>query len=245
MSTAVDVVGTEGFSTGVSPRTYTGLTTSAVITDGAIIVAVVTDTHVSGTSATWDGVAMTLLASVNTTGANGRVEIYGLAPIAGHTGNKTFSYAWTSGGSASVAICGVSWSGVDQTGGTVSFPNAATTTGNATVNGNTSVTVNSAVGDSVVAAHATDSQSFFTSNNNTRIFLDNSNFPATASAVANRASGAASVAMTGGFAGTTGTTTFASAGVSIAASVVAAIDYAAFTTPQHSLSQTKQRMTGY
>lgn len=140
MATVPDVVGSETQSAFAgSPHTYTGLTTSATLSNGAVTFIVCYDTHVTGSAATWDGIPCFLIAGVNTTGASGRVEIWGLSPIGGHTGNKTFVVSWTGGGSAQTDICGVSWSGVDQTGGLTSFPGGNTNQGSITTTGTASV----------------------------------------------------------------------------------------------------------
>lgn len=200
MAVAIDATGTETLSTSsASPHTYTGLTTGASLTNGAVVVVVVYDTHVTGSAATWDGVAMTLVASGNNTGTFGRVEIWGLAPITGHTGNKTFSVSWTGGGNAQTMIVGTSWTGVNQTGGTTSFPHGTSNTGTTTGTGNTTVTVTSANGNAVLAGHAIDNDNM-SSTNNTQIFVDNGG--TNIDGAANRAAGAATVAMTTSFTGT-------------------------------------------
>src|SRR5271170_5015467 len=119
MAVAQDVAGSETRSTvSASPHTYTGLTTGGSLTNGAVTFVVIYDTQVTGSAATWDGVPCVLVASGNSTVTFGRVEIWGLAPIGAHTGNKTFSVSWSGGGNAQTFIAGVSWTGVNQTGGT-------------------------------------------------------------------------------------------------------------------------------
>ncbi len=174
MAVAIDVIGTEVFhASAVSPRTYTGLTTGGSLTNGAVAFIVCYDTHVTGSAATWDGVACTLIASTNSGGTFGRVEVWGLSPIGAHTGNKTFSVSWTGGTSAITMVAGVSFTGVNQTGGTTSFPGGTSNTGTSGSSGTFNPTVNLTVnvGDIGIAGFTTD-QNTFTSVNGTQIFRD-------------------------------------------------------------------------
>lgn len=174
MAVALDVIGTEVFhASAVSPRTYTGLTTGLSLTNGAVAFVVCYDTHVTGTAATWDGVACTLLASANSLGTFGRAEVWGLSPIGAHTGNKTFSVSWTGGTSAITMVAGVSFTGVNQTGGTTSFPNGNSATGTSAASGSFNAAVNITVntGDIGIAGFTTD-QNNFTSVAGTQIFRD-------------------------------------------------------------------------
>lgn len=202
---ALDVAGSETLTAaGVSsPQTYTGLTTGGSLSNGAVSCIVITDTHVAGGAGTWDSVSMTRLKSAPTASGLGQVEIYGLSPIGAHTGAKTFSYSWTGGTTAQVMMMCQSWTGVDQTGGATSFPNANSATGSG-LNGNTSVTITSAVGDAVIAGHVVGSS--FTAVNNTGFTMTSGagwdNTPANTSIAANRAAGASpNVAMTATFSG--------------------------------------------
>lgn len=196
MAVAVDAVSTAvtTSTTSASPHTDTSLTTGASLSNGAVVFVVCSDVHVTGSAATWDGVACTLVASGNNTGTNGRVEIWALSPLGAHEGNKTFSYSWTGGGAAQTMIFGTSWTGVDQTGGVTSFPNGNSAA--ATVTGTTpsSVTITSAVGDAVIAGFAQDVSQWLSTNNTNLYLLGNAG--ALIDTCANRAAGAASVAMT-------------------------------------------------
>lgn len=196
MAVAVDAVSSAVTisTTSASPHTSTSLTTGTSLSNGAVTIVVCYDVHVTGSAATWDGVACTLVASGNNTGTNGRVEIWGLSPLGTHEGAKTFSVSWSGGGNAQTMIFGVSWTGVDQTGGTTSFPNGNSAA--ATVSGTTpsSVTITSATGDAVIAGFAQDVAQWLSTNNTNLYLLGNAgNLVDTA---ANRAAGAASVAMT-------------------------------------------------
>src|SRR5436309_7297058 len=169
MAVAVDVTGTE-VTTGTvaSPRTYTGLTTGSSLSNGAVAFIVCYANVVTGSSATWDGVACTLVASQNNSIGcpDGRVEIWALSPLGAHEGNKTFSVSWTGGGSTETYIVGLSFTGVDQTGGVTSFPHGTGANGTSSTS---SVTVTSATGNIVVAGHTSDN-GIFNSVNNTTIF---------------------------------------------------------------------------
>jgi hypothetical protein len=174
MAVAIDQIGTEVFhASAVSPRTYTGLTTGGALVNGAVAFIVCYDTHVTGSAATWDGVACALIASINSGGTFGRAEIWGLSPLGAHTGNKTFSVSWTGGTSAITMVAGVSFSGVNQVGGTTSFPNANTATGTSGASGtfNPTVTITVNTGDIGIGAFTTD-QNTFSSVNGTQIFRD-------------------------------------------------------------------------
>jgi hypothetical protein len=68
-------------------------------------------------------------------------ELWGLVNPA--TGNKTLALAWTS--NSQMFLVGMAFNGVDQTGGTTSFPNSAAAASVSTV------TITSATGDMVIA----------------------------------------------------------------------------------------------
>lgn len=154
-SVAIDVAGTFvlGASGSSSPQTYTGLTTSGSLANGAVTFIVIYDNFVTGSAVTWDGVACTLIASQNnTSGTNGRVELWGLSPIGAHTGNKTLSVSWTGGGTAQLGIAGQSWTGVNQVGGTTTFNQSGGTTSSVTTDA--FVTLSSQTGDALIAGLA-------------------------------------------------------------------------------------------
>ena len=81
-------------------------------------------------------------------------------------------------------VNGVSWTGVDQTGGATSFPHGTGATGSSTTS---SVTVTSATGNAVMAVHGLNTT--VNAVNNTQTFLDN--VPSTESAAGNRTADAA------------------------------------------------------
>ena len=155
----------------------------------------------------WDntGTPQTMTAITNASAFNGTVagsQLFGL--VAPTSGNKTLNAAWTT--ARDVCLNGVSWTGVDQTGGNTTFPNGAGATGSSTT---ASVTVTSATGNAVMAAHTVTST--MSAVNNTQTFRDQA--PTNISAGGNRAAGGASVSMTA----TVGSSTWASAGTDIAA----------------------------
>lgn len=194
MAVALDATGTNQ-NTGGTPGTsfsYTGLTVGSGSQRGLVFVVGLDSNAVSGLSAHWDSAgtnqAMTLLASQALAGGTGvgYVAIFGLANPT--SGAKTLSLTWTT--STQCTCAAVSFTGVDQTGGTTSFPHAASNTG--TTGTTASVTITSATNNMVVAMHASQFQAM-NSVNNTQIFLDGT---LTGNYGANRAAGAASVSMT-------------------------------------------------
>jgi hypothetical protein len=147
VAVTVDAVGTEKFTASGTSASYTGITVGSG--SNRALIALINFGHTSGPNdpssitATWDSggtnQAMTQLA-LFTPGSSGASGIWGL--VAPTSGNKTLAVSWTTANESYIA--GISFTGVDQTGGTTSFPNAAT--GSAT-----SLTIPSAVGDIGVA----------------------------------------------------------------------------------------------
>lgn len=161
---------------------------------------------------TWD-TTQSVLAITNATATNGTVQVaqcWGL--VNPNTGAKALVTSWST--ARDIVVNGTSYTGVDQTGGVTSFPNGAGATGSSVT---ASVTVTSAVGNAVQAAHTLGNTC--SAVNNTQLFRDNN--PANISGAGNRAAGAASVAMTA----TLTSSNWASAGTDIlaaAASLTAA-----------------------
>lgn len=192
MAVALDVAGTElSTTTGGTSVSYTGITVGSGSNRGLVCVCQWDTRTVSSPTATWDNggtnQSMTLLVGPIAITGNGALAVFGLAnPI---SGNKTLRVAWTT--TSQSAVCAVAFTGVDQTGGATSFPHATSATGSGTTS---SVTITSATGNMVVAVHSNNASGSITAVNNTQVFIDNA-FTSTAAA-SNRASGAASVAMT-------------------------------------------------
>lgn len=191
----IDVCGTQQRSgaAAASPFDFTGLTITGGLSNSALVATVIFDTlTLSGISATWDqggtNQAMTLIGTASTPGSAGVTQLYGL--VAPTSGNKTLRIAYT--GVAQMFVDACSYSGVNQAGGTTSFPNFNSAT--AINDAAPTVTIMSAVGHAVLAGITCNAHSL-TSVNNTSIYTDNGG--AVICAGANRAAGAASVVMSG------------------------------------------------
>jgi hypothetical protein len=125
----VNATGTKLYNgTAVTSLNYTGLTIAAG-SNLAMVVTVHWDT--TGTTPTamtmvWDsGGANQSLTQIVTsdpgTHSQWQAELWGLVnPV---VGNKTLSLSWTT--ASRMFLCSMAFDGVDQTGGTTSFPNAA------------------------------------------------------------------------------------------------------------------------
>jgi|SRR5215475_4275457 len=185
-----DAGGTEAHSGVATTFDYSNLTISAGLTNSALIAHICFyEAPTTGVTVVWDPTganqSLTQLGSVSAGGSFGQVELWGLVnPVAG---NKVIRVTWTSAATR-VFVCGTSWSGVNQTGGATSFPNATTNTGSGTT---TSVTVTSGVGHAVVAEHSDRDGTVFVSIDPTEVYHIES-FTTNGS---NRAAGAASVTL--------------------------------------------------
>jgi hypothetical protein len=143
---AVDSIGTVGTCTGVTSFNYTGLTISGGLSNSALTVELeFAASNITGLAMTWNGVALSQITTTNNA-SGGRIDLWGLVNPA--SGNQTLAVSWTT--STNCTVVGVSWSGVNQTGGTSTFANATTASGSSTTS---SVTVTSATGDAVIAMH--------------------------------------------------------------------------------------------
>lgn len=149
---ALDATGTESFvNTSPTSVNYTGFTMGTV-SNGALIITLVMSTLTdAGVAMTWDSVSMAKIISKNTTGANGVVQLWGL--VAPHAGNKTLAITGITAGTVDIYIDGISFSGVDQTGGATTFYGAVsangTTSGADTLNPGS---ITTASGDATVDA---------------------------------------------------------------------------------------------
>lgn len=155
----------------------------------ALVAQIVWSGTVTSPALKWDnaGSPQSLAAITGASGTNtARVDCWGL--VAPTSGAKQLNAAWTT--ARDVCVNGVSWTGVDQTGGATSFPNGTSATGAGVTS---SVSVTSATNDAVMAvfSNVTD---LIDAVNNTQTFRDNT--PATMGGAGNRAAGAASVSMT-------------------------------------------------
>ncbi len=192
MAVAVDAVSSAATQSGASVTTFThtNLTVGASLSNGALIFGVAFETAVTSPTAHWDSTGtnqlMTLLGTVNVVGgANETIALFGLRNPT--SGNKTFSTSWTT--ATGCTVFGISFTGVDQTSDAAAFKNVNSAHATSTA---PSVTITSATGDIVVAWFAHDNGSAdFSSLNNTTLY----NGSGVNDGAANRAAGAASVAM--------------------------------------------------
>ena len=219
MAVALDATGTELLtaSPAASPVDYSGLTVGAALSNGALVALIESDNQSALTSVTWDqggtNQAMTLVSSGNTSGALGRGAIWALRNPT--SGNKTMRLVFGAG--RQFVILALSFTGVNQTSDAAAFPHAANV--QTAIPTNTAqactVTVTSATGNMVVAVHSNDANGWG-STNQTQLVLENGTV--NSNAAMNRASGAASVAMTATSISAAPTDTAVSVGVDIAAS---------------------------
>lgn len=146
----VNAIGTKQYVNGATSVSYTGLTilpgfrTALIVTVGWDIVLGAADPNIS--SMTWGGVALARIKSgAATVGTGPFAELWGLVnPL---TGNQTLAASWT--GSLKVFFDAIAFNGVDQSGGSVSFPNSVS------LSSASIVTVASASGNKVVASVVT------------------------------------------------------------------------------------------
>lgn len=96
-------------------------------------------------AATWAGVSMTAIGNANNATSGRRVYLYGL--VAPTTGNQTLSFTTTN--SVDTFIYAVAFDGADQSGGTTTFANFTSATGNST---QPSVAITTANGNATVDA---------------------------------------------------------------------------------------------
>jgi hypothetical protein len=202
-------MGSEDFSNAAtSPRTVGGLTTGGSLSNGAIVCMISFSSAAPGiTSVTWgtgSPQAMTLIKSQTAT--NQSVHIYGLVGVTSF-GTQNIIITWT-GGTLNIIDIAASFTGVDQTGGATSFPNANSATA---ASASPAVTITSLVGNAVMAVFA-DLSAGFTGTNNTTLYTEGSLSSINGAAL--RAAGAASVSCTATLAGSD---TWTAAGTDIAA----------------------------
>lgn len=192
---------TSAFATGVATGTTATFSTldvgsGANGTTNLVLVAYLIFVNGSGTAAapsmTWNGVSMTQIGTFIDIagGASGTAFLFGLVNPA--TGNHGLVANWT--GTNQVLVGGSSFVAADQTGGITTFRNVATNTGSGTPN---SVTISSATGEKVVAAHVTTGNFAVASDND----LGFSNAGNICSGAANYGNGAASKTLTYSFSG--------------------------------------------
>jgi hypothetical protein len=189
MSVTVNAVATaDTTGNGATSASHSNLTIGA-ISNTALAVSMCWSANVASPAMNWNASeALSQVAgatATNTASGVQRADVWGR--VNPTTGNKTLSVSWTT--AADFCVFAAAYDGVDQTGGSTSFAHGAGATGTSTT---ASVTVTSATGNMVQAAHTTGNT--ISAVNNTSLFRDNT--PATISGAANRASGGASVSMT-------------------------------------------------
>lgn len=210
---AFDAKSTADTLSGASVLTVTNANlTIGTISNGALIAILLLDNHLPASAAvTWNGVNCPLIGTINTaSGNNGRVDLYGLVNPA--SGNHSLVATWLTT-SCQAMLYGVSFSGVNQTGGTTSFAHFGSS---ATATAAPSVAITSATGNAVVGAFTTDAPGTISSTGNTNLFIDNGG--ANIDGAAEYASGAASVSVSGAV---TAIGNCAIAGVDLVAAVAA------------------------
>ena len=165
MAVALDAVGTVQHTALNTSVNYTNITVGAGANRALIIMIAFGSPALAptGITLTWDSggtnQAMTQIAF--SAGTNITAGIWGL--VAPTSGNKTLAVSWTNANESWVS--GVCFTGVDQTGGTTSFPNAAANTGVATL------TIGSAVADMGVAITTTGG--VISGSTGTTLYIDN------------------------------------------------------------------------
>lgn len=130
-------VALDAFATASANTTGTTLNLSTQTVAGSNEVLVVgisgqTQASAASTTVVWDSVganqSMSLITSINDSGASGYVQIWGL--VNPTPGNKTITASWS--GSQQVGISSAAFTGADQGGGSSTFPTTATGAGAST-----------------------------------------------------------------------------------------------------------------
>ena len=188
VGTAADTSGTAASATNMTVGTGS---------NRAIVAQVTWFAAPTGITVTWDPAganqALTLIKAY--TNSNGQMTaLYGLVNPTSGT-NKSLTANWT--GSTECIIQGVSWTGVNQSGGTTSFPNSTQNNGN---NNSATITINSAVNNATMDSITTGFNSALNSVSATQTFLKHGS--GSIESGGSRADGASSVTMTGAIAGT-------------------------------------------
>lgn len=199
MAVSFDAIGTgvDSITGQSSPFTLTTLTVGTGNQRALVVQIAWLAAAPAGLTVNWDSAgtpqACTLIKSQ--AGVNGQtVQLWGL--LAPTSGNKTLSVAW-SAGTTELMLQAAAWTGVDQTSTAVAFPNSTSATGN---NATATVNVTSAINNATMACCVAGSLQAISSVNNTQTFLLHGH--GNLEAGGNRAAGAASVTMSGTFAGT-------------------------------------------
>ena len=215
MSVALDNnPGTDALGSSVTTVDFTGLTVGTG-SNRALVALAANTGGLSNISITWDPVgANQALTRIQTVTSGGIVtEVWGLVnPV---SGNKILRASWTTTGS--FYLSAVSFTGVDQTGGTTTFNNSTTNSGFVGgLSGTSSATVTTATSDAVVVCHGIDNFGDFSSVSDNKVFID----PTSAAVAGNfEVNGASPVTLTGSFSTGCGGSSWAVAATNVKASV--------------------------
>lgn len=157
-------------SAGATSFTSTNLTVASG-SNLALIVAISFNTDPGAfTKKNWDDTgtpqALTLISNAASSDAISRVYLFGL--VNPNVGANTLALTWTNNVRFSSDV--LSFTGVDQTGGTTTFKNANS---NAVSTANISVAVTSPSGDFAVAGFATFAGGFSTGGVGTEVYFNN------------------------------------------------------------------------
>jgi hypothetical protein len=171
-----------GSSTAVSSLSNSNLTIGSGNNRALIAQVALGNNIVTVSSCVWDAIganqSLTLIKRQTDTASG--IELWGLVnPV---SGNKTLTCNF-SGSVAFDSLNGLSFTGVNQTGGITTFYNSAGTTGSSTAS---SITIASATGDAIVEIGMTTQ--IASAPTQTQVYLDNTN-----GGYGQRAAGAASV----------------------------------------------------
>jgi hypothetical protein len=148
-----NITGTATDFASSSPWNYNGLTVGAALSNGALLAVVAVDGNIAISTVAWDPAvtnqALTIVGSVvslNGVAANGNISLW--QRINPTSGNKTLRVTTASATTGSVYA--MSFTGVNQTGGTTSFANFNSASGNG--GSPNSLAVTTATGDIAVVA---------------------------------------------------------------------------------------------
>lgn len=190
----IDATGTvQDQASALTSFNYSGITVGSGLSNGALIAFVAWNGAISSPTATWDSggtnQSMTLIKLIAANIAC--CAMFGL--VNPTSGNKTLALSWTTG--APVHCNAQSYTGVLQTGGVTTWPNA-TSNSHAATSAAISVTITSAVGNQPTAMFAFGtSGTTISSVSGTQIYIENGGgLPVNG---ADFTAGAASVTLTG------------------------------------------------
>ena len=122
MAVALVNTGTEQTASSGTSFNYTGLNITAAISNSAAVFYALwfSATTISAPTATWNGVSAPLIGTLIGSSGFCYLGLFGLVNPA--SGAQTLALSWTTA-TTGMAVCGASFSGVNQTGGTTTFAN--------------------------------------------------------------------------------------------------------------------------